>query len=100
MPSSQMGQHRASDQKDQTFDSSPPRLRWGRSAAWWSHPASSEGLVPSSEVALEDRGAGTIAGMARGRRIGRWGLGHQACRHAIRTPALYSRSQSRMNRAL
>ena len=30
----------------------------------------------------------------------RWGLDHRACRHAHRTPVLYSRNQSRTNIAL
>ncbi len=43
---------------------------------------------------------GSFADRDRDPRRDRWGFRHRACRHAHRTPVLYSRNQSRTNRAL
>ena len=56
---------------------------------------------PSAAAGLEEEAGGRIVvGMAPGRPNDHWDLDRQACRHAHRTPVLYSRNQSRTNIAL
>ena len=48
----------------------------------------------------EAGGGGRFADRDRGPRRDRWGFRRRSCRYAHRTPVLYSRNQSRTNRAL
>lgn len=66
------------------------------SAAW----NASAALVAGPAYPWVIAGGGRVADRDRDRRRDRWGVRRRACRHAHRTPVLYSRNQSRTNRAL
>lgn len=77
-------------------------VAWAASAAWVASAALVAG--PAYPWVLAGGGkeaaGGRSAGRGRDPRRDRWGFRRRACRHAHRTPVLYSRNQSRTNRAL